>query len=234
MVRLAAKRIVFGKCLNAGQTCVAPDYVLVDRAVKDEFCREAQRYIEQFYTKDPLSNPAYPRIVNQKHFDRLLSLMEGGHVLCGGHSSAERLQIEPTLLDQVSPDSPLMAEEIFGPLLPILTFSERAQAIEFVNARPHPLALYLFTSDKAFSDQVLSSVSFGGGCVNDTIIHLATSRMGFGGVGPSGMGQYHGKYSFDAFSHPQAIVHRGNRPHIPVRDLPYTKEKERLARWLLK
>ncbi|MFR7474147.1 MAG: aldehyde dehydrogenase family protein [Christensenellales bacterium] len=108
-------------------------------------------------------------------------------MLCGGHSSAERLQIEPTLLDQVSPDSPLMAEEIFGPLLPILTFSERAQAVEFVNARPHPLALYLFTSDKAFSDQVLSSVSFGGGCVNDTIIHLATSRMGFGGVGPSGM-----------------------------------------------
>lgn len=233
-VRLAAKRIVFGKCLNAGQTCVAPDYVLVDRAVKDEFCREAQRYIEQFYTKDPLSNPAYPRIVNQKHFDRLLSLMEGGHVLCGGHSSAERLQIEPTLLDQVSPDSPLMAEEIFGPLLPILTFSERAQAIEFVNARPHPLALYLFTSDKAFSDQVLSSVSFGGGCVNDTIIHLATSRMGFGGVGPSGMGQYHGKRSFDTFTHEKSIVKKATWLDLPIRYQPATRRKMRLMRRFLK
>lgn len=233
-VRLAAKRIVFGKCLNAGQTCVAPDYVLVDRAVKDQFCREAQRYIEQFYTKDPLSNPAYPRIINQKHFDRLVSLMEGGHVLYGGHSCAAHLQIEPTLIDQVSPDSPLMAEEIFGPLLPILTFSDRAQAIEFVNARPHPLALYLFTSDKAFTSQVLSSVSFGGGCVNDTIIHLATSRMGFGGVGASGMGQCHGRRSFDAFTHEKSIVKKATWLDLPIRYQPATRRKMRLMRRFLK
>lgn len=232
-VKLAAKRIVFGKCLNAGQTCVAPDYVLVDAAVKDEFCRHAQHYIERFYTKDPLSNPAYPKIINHKHFLRLVQLMQSGRVLFGGHSNAHD-QIEPTLLDNVSPDAPLMTEEIFGPLLPILPFTDREQAVAFVKARPKPLALYLFTSDKHFERRVLSAVPFGGGCVNDTIIHLATSRMGFGGVGPSGMGRYHGKHSFDTFSHHKSIVRKATWLDLPVRYQPATPLKQKLLRLFMK
>lgn len=232
-VRLAAKRIVFGKCLNAGQTCVAPDYVLIDASVKDKFCEYARQYIERFYTKDPLSNPSYPRIINQKHFDRLLGLMQSGHVLYGGHSNS-RLQIEPTLLDQVAPDSPIMSEEIFGPLLPIVPFTDREEALAFVNARPHPLALYLFTKDKAFEKQVLSSVSFGGGCVNDTIIHLATSHMGFGGVGESGMGQYHGKRSFDLFTHEKSIVRKATWLDLSLRYQPATEHKLKMIKRFLK
>lgn len=143
-------------------------------------------------------------------------------------------KISPTVLVDVDPSSPVMQEEIFAPILPVIPWRTLDEAIAFVQARPRPLALYLFTRDKRAERRVLEECDFGGGCVNDTIIHLASPGLPFGGVGPSGMGQYHGKYSFDAFSHFQAIVHRGNRPHIPVRDLPYTKEKERLARWLLK
>lgn len=232
-IKLAAKRIVFGKCLNAGQTCVAPDYVLIDETVKDEFVHWAQHYIEQFYTPDPLANPAYPKIINHKHFLRLEALLSAGRILYGGQTNAHD-QIAPTLLDQIAPDSPLMKDEIFGPLLPILPFTDREQAVGFINARPKPLALYLFSTDKAFTDRVLSGVSFGGGCVNDTIIHLATSHMGFGGVGQSGMGSYHGRKSFDTFTHYKSIVKKSNRLDLPIRYQPATPAKARLLRRFLK
>ena len=231
---LAARRIVFGKFLNSGQTCVAPDYVLVQRSVQEKFMQELCRQTKRQLGREPLANPHYPRMVNERHYDRVMHLLAGELAVIGGYGRRQTLQIAPTILRDVSPEAPVMQEEIFAPILPVIPWQTLDEAIAFVQERPRPLALYLFTGDKAVERRVLGACDFGGGCVNDTIIHLASPGLPFGGVGPSGMGQYHGKYSFDAFSHPQAIVHRGNRPHIPVRDLPYTKEKERLARWLLK
>ena len=234
-IPLTAKRLAFGKVLNAGQTCVAPDYVLVDRTVKDRLVEELKKQFAAMLGPDPLHNPDYVRIINRKHFERVTGLLKGETILAGGQSRADEVSgwIEPTLVEGTADCKP-MQEEIFGPILPLIPVEGMDEAIAFVNGREKPLALYLFTKDPAVEQKVLARCSFGGGCVNDTIIHLATHDMGFGGVGQSGMGNYHGKRSFDAFSHFQAIVHRGKRPHIPVRDLPYTKEKERLARWLLK
>ena len=231
---LAAKRLAFGKYLNAGQTCVAPDYVLVHRDVHDGLLALLAGEIAAFYGSDPLACPDYGRIVNEKHFHRLMGLMDSGRVVCGGTGSAETLQIAPTVLADVSPDSPVMSEEIFGPVLPVLAYESLDEAVAFVNARPKPLALYLFTTDKAAERRVLRDCSFGGGCINDTIIHLATSDMGFGGVGESGMGSYHGKLSFDTFTHYKSIVKKSNRLDLPVRYQPYTKEKERMLRRVLK
>lgn len=231
---LAAKRLAFGKYLNAGQTCVAPDYVLAHKDVRDELLALLEREITAFYGSDPLSCPDYGRIVNEKHFRRLMGLMDSGRVVCGGTGNAETLQIAPTVLADVSPDSPVMAEEIFGPVLPVLTYDSLDEAVAFVNARPKPLALYLFTTDKAAERRVLRDCSFGGGCVNDTIIHLATSDMGFGGVGESGMGSYHGKLSFNTFTHYKSIVKKSNRLDLPIRYQPYTEKKERLLRLFLK
>ena len=231
---LEAKRLAFGKYLNAGQTCVAPDYVLVHRDVHDGLLALLAGEIAAFYGSDPLACPDYGRIVNEKHFHRLMGLMDSGRVVCGGTGSAETLQIAPTVLADVSPDSPVMSEEIFGPVLPVLAYESLDEAVAFVNARPKPLALYLFTTDKAAERRVLRDCSFGGGCINDTIIHLATSDMGFGGVGERGMGSYHGKLSFDTFTHYKSIVKKSNRLDLPVRYQPYTKEKERMLRRVLK
>ena len=233
-IRLAARRIMWGKLLAAGQTCVAPDYVLVHRDVHDGLLTLLAGEIAAFYGSDPLACPDYGRIVNEKHFHRLMGLMDSGRVVCGGTGSAETLQIAPTVLADVSPDSPVMSEEIFGPVLPVLAYESLDEAVAFVNARPKPLALYLFTTDKAAERRVLRDCSFGGGCINDTIIHLATSDMGFGGVGESGMGSYHGKLSFDTFTHYKSIVKKSNRLDLPVRYQPYTKEKERMLRRVLK
>ena len=231
-LKTAARRIAFGKVLNAGQTCVAPDYLLLEQGLQEKFLAHYRAALEDFFPGGNLSQMAC--IVSRRHFAEKKALLAGQNAAIGGGWDEETGKISPTVLVDVDPSSPVMQEEIFAPILPVIPWQTLDEAIAFVQERPRPLALYLFTGDKAVERRVLGACDFGGGCVNDTIIHLASPGLPFGGVGPSGMGQYHGKYSFDAFSHPQAIVHRGNRPHIPVRDLPYTKEKERLARWLLK
>ena len=232
-LELAAKRIVFGKFLNAGQTCVAPDYLLVHREVKNTLVAYMRRYLQLFYGKKPLENPDYPKIINEKHFLRLKGLMENQHILVGGDDNGTD-KIAPTLLDAVSPDAPVMQEEIFGPILPILTYATLEEAIRFVKAREKPLALYLFTTDRTTEKRVLQEVSFGGGCVNDTVVHLATPYMAFGGVGKSGMGSYHGKKSFDTFSHYKSILKNSSFLDMPVRYPPATARKEQLLRWFLR
>lgn len=230
---LAARRIAFGKLLNVGQTCVAPDYVLVERDVADAFVAALQAQFAQL-CPDPLHSASYVRIVNQKHFTRLNALMASGQVVYGGDSDPATLRIAPTILCNVAPDSPVMQEEIFGPLLPILPVASIDEALAFAAARPHPLACYLFTKDRAVQRQVLRTLSFGGGCINDTIIHLATSRMPFGGVGRSGMGNYHGRDSFRCFTHDKSIVKKALWLDLPMRYTPYSEKKEKLIRFFLK
>lgn len=230
-INLAAKRIIWGKLLNSGQTCVAPDYILVQKSVKDKLVKQMVRQIEKMYGKNPLLSKDYPRIVNEKHFERLTGLMESGRKVCGGGANKASLQIEPTILDGVTWESPVMQEEIFGPLIPVLTFYELREAIEMVNARPKPLALYYFTKDKTREARLLGSVSYGGGCINDTVAHLATSYMPFGGVGNSGMGAYHGKDSFDTFTHYKSIMKKSCLIDIPLRYAPF---KESHLKWIKK
>ncbi len=216
-ISLTAKRVVWGKCLNAGQTCIAPDYLYVHESVKEKFVDELKTNITKLYSDDPLANGNWPSIVNERHFDRLLQLIEGESVVAGGRSNREKRSIEPTLLDHVSWESPVMQEEIFGPILPILTFSSIEDAITQVKTQAKPLALYLFSNDKATQDEVLRSISFGGGCINDTIYHIATPHLPFGGVGDSGIGAYHGRSSFDLFSHRKSILKQTNLFDLPFR-----------------
>ena len=232
-LELAAKRVVFGKLLNCGQTCVAPDYLLIDRQVKDRFLAHLRKQISLQYG-DALDNNGYVRMVNRKHFDRVLGLIDPSKVVLGGGSNPDALKIQPTVLDGVSPEDPVMGEEIFGPVLPVLTFDRVEEALEFVNARPRPLALYLFSQNKQTHELFLRRSSFGGGCINDTIIHLATSRMPFGGVGNSGMGGYHGGASFDTFSHRKSIVKKSAWIDLPVRYAPYSPVKDKLLRLFLR
>lgn len=232
-LELAAKRVVFGKLLNCGQTCVAPDYLLIDRRVKDRFLAHLRKQISLQYG-DALDNNGYVRMVNRKHFDRVLGLIDPSKVVLGGGSNPDALKIQPTVLDGVSPEDPVMQEEIFGPVLPVLPFDRVEEALEFVNARPRPLALYLFSREKRVQELFLRRASFGGGCINDTIIHLATSRMPFGGVGNSGMGGYHGRASFDTFSHRKSIVKKSPWIDLPVRYAPYTPVKNQLLRLFLR
>lgn len=231
-LKLAAKRIVFGKFLNAGQTCVAPDYLLVHREVKNRLLAYMRQYIRLFYGEDPLKNPDYPRIINEKHFLRLKGLLQNQHVFVGGTDNGVD-RIAPTLLDAVSPDSPVMQEEIFGPILPVLTYATLDEAIRFVKGREKPLALYLFTTDRTTERRVLREVSFGGGCINDTVVHLATPYLGFGGVGKSGMGSYHGRKSFDTFSHYKSILKNSSFLDLPVRYPPTSEWKEHMVHWFL-
>ena len=231
-LKLAAKRIVWGKFLNSGQTCVAPDYILVQNSVKDKLVRYMEKYIRKMFGKDPMQNPDYPKMINEKHFNRVLGLAERAHVVCGGGSDVDMLKIEPTVLDQVTWESPVMQEEIFGPLLPVLTFYDIEEAIQMVNARPRPLALYYFTKDKQREAMMLKQVSYGGGCINDTIVHLATSHMPFGGVGNSGMGGYHGKDSFDTFTHKKSIMKKSVLLDIPIRYAPF-KNKVNILKKLM-
>lgn len=233
-IRLAAKRIVFGKYLNCGQTCVAPDYVYCHRAVKDRLVKEIQKQIQKQYGRQPLDNPDYGKIINEKHFDRLLGLMDENKLVYGGKADRKSLRIEPAVLDNVTFSDPVMQEEIFGPIMPILVFDHLDEVIHKVNAMPHPLALYIFTSDKKAAAKVLSRCGFGGGCVNDTIIHLATTEMGFGGFGESGMGAYHGKTGFDTFTHYKSIVDKKTWIDLPMRYQPYRKICEKMVRFFLK
>ena len=220
-IALAARRIAWGKCVNAGQTCVAPDYVLVHHGREEALIEALIQEIRQMYTSAPLANPIWPRIINHRHFERLVGLMQSGVVTHGGQLDVVERKIAPTILTDVDWESPIMQEEIFGPLLPILPYRKLDDAIARIQQRPKPLALYLFTRSKTVEERVLREVSFGGGCINDTILHLATSYMPFGGVGESGMGGYHGRCSFDTFSHTKSILKRWAKPDIPLRYAPY-------------
>lgn len=231
---LVAKRLVFGKYLNSGQTCVAPDYLLVSEKVKEELLAWIVFWIEKMLGKEPLENPDYPKMINEKHYQRVMNLMVGEKISCGGYGNTETLQITPTVLEEVSWDSPIMQEEIFGPVLPVVTYKTLEEAIEKVKNREKPLALYLFTESRSIQKKVLRELSFGGGCVNDTIIHLATSRMGFGGVGGSGMGSYHGKKSYETFTHEKSIVKKSSYIDLPIRYMPYTRGKEKLLKLFLR
>lgn len=231
---LAAKRIAFGKLLNAGQTCVAPDYLLVHTSVKEALVEHLEHWIHALYGREPLDNQGYVRIINQKHFDRLTGLIDPDKVIFGGRSDPASGRIQPTLLDRVTPDDPIMGEEIFGPLLPILTYDRLEEAVDLIRSRPRPLALYLFSEDRAVQRQILKTVPFGGGCVNDTILHLASSRLPFGGVGASGMGAYHGRYSFDTFSHLKGVLHASTAVDLPLRYPPYTPGQVKWLRRFLK
>ena len=231
---LAARRIVFGKFLNCGQTCVAPDYLYCDASIKDALVAEIHKQIRVQLGDRPLENGDYGKIINQKHFDRICGLIDPVKVVCGGEGDRAACRIAPTVMDSVAWDDAVMQEEIFGPVLPVLTFSSLEEAVEQVNRRPHPLALYLFTRSKGEERYVTDRCQFGGGCINDTIIHLATSKMGFGGVGNSGMGAYHGRVGFDTFSHKKSIVDKKNWIDLPMRYQPYGPAAERMIRKFLK
>ncbi|MBA4492958.1 aldehyde dehydrogenase [Paenactinomyces guangxiensis] len=214
---LAARRIVWGKFINAGQTCVAPDYLLVHEDVKNELLEKIKETIRKFYGEDPLQNPDYARIVSDKHFSRLIEFLDDGEIVAGGETDGEKQLISPTVLDGVKWDSPVMQEEIFGPILPVLTFPELSGVIETIREMPKPLALYFFSENKEKQEKIIHSLPFGGGCINDTLIHLASPYLPFGGVGSSGIGSYHGRYSFECFSHQKSIVKQTTRTDFPFR-----------------
>lgn len=233
-LKLAAARLAFGKYLNCGQTCVAPDYLLIDGSVKEEFLQLFFRAVEKMYGKNPLKNPDYGKIINRKHFDRIKGLIDPGKLVFGGDMDPETLRIAPTVMDLVTPGDAIMQEEIFGPVLPVLSFDKTEQAFSFVLEREKPLAAYLFTGSRETRRQFLDRLSFGGGCINDTIVHLATSHMGFGGVGGSGMGAYHGRKSFETFTHEKNILQKSCWIDLPLRYQPYHERKDKLVHWFLK
>ena len=216
-INLAAKRIVWGKYTNAGQTCVAPDYLYVHEKVKFKLLKAMKKQIKAFYGKEPLKNDDYIRIINQKHFKRLEQFLSVGTILHGGGTDEETLIIEPTIIDKITWDDPIMQEEIFGPILPVLTFKNVEDAGERIKNMEKPLALYYFGENDKMQQQIMQFLSFGGGCINDTLYHLANPYLPFGGVGASGMGTYHGKYSFDTFSHDKSILKQTTKFDIPFR-----------------
>lgn len=220
-IKLAARRIVFGKYLNCGQTCVAPDYILCESSVKDEFIKTVVKEIEKQFGDEPLNNKDYGKIINEKHFTRLCGLIDQNKVIVGGKCNAATCQVAPTVMDNVTYDDAVMLEEIFGPIMPIITFEDFNSLVDELKTKDKPLALYLFTNNKKHIKRVTAELSYGGGCINDVVIHLATSAMGFGGVGESGMGSYHGRDGFDAFSHYKSIVDKKTWLDLPMRYQPY-------------
>ncbi|MBN1499755.1 MAG: aldehyde dehydrogenase [Spirochaetes bacterium] len=232
-IKIAAKRIVWGKFLNTGQTCVAPDYLLVHKAVKTKLIEQMKLAITGYFGNDPHESPDYPRIITDKQCARLIGLLKDGDALCGGNYIEKEKYIAPTILDNVSPDSEIMSDEIFGPILPIIDWEKTEDMIKFINDRPKPLAFYLFTRSNKFRDEVLKKASFGGGCINDTIVHLANPNLPFGGVGFSGMGKYHGKASFDLFSNRRSILQKSTLIDLPIRYAPY-KGKMKIIKMFLK
>lgn len=233
-IKLAARRIVFGKILNSGQTCVAPDYLVVHPAIKEALFAAMKRELVTMLGEKPLESEEYPRMVNEKHYERVMGLIKGEQVIVGGYGNPDTLQIAPTILDKVTLESPVMQEEIFGPVLPTLTFETREELLEIIRHFEKPLACYLFTTDKKMERWLLTHISFGGGCINDTIVHLATSEMGFGGVGGSGMGSYHGRVGFETFSHRKSIVKKYNWIDLPMRYHPYTDRKDAIIRRVMR
>lgn len=231
-IALTAKRLAWGKCVNAGQTCVAPDYVLVHHSREEALVEALIQELRRMYTSAPLMCADFPSIINRRHFDRLTGLLQSGVIAHGGQIDVQRCRIAPTILTEVAWDSPIMQEEIFGPILPILPYRRLDEALAQIQSRPKPLALYLFTRSKETERRVMREVSFGGGCVNDTVLHLATSHMPFGGVGESGMGGYHGKYSFETFSHRKSVLNRWLKPDVPLRYAPYDGKMKWIKRIL--
>jgi aldehyde dehydrogenase (NAD+) len=235
-IEVAARRIAWGKFLNAGQTCVAPDYVLVDASVKDELTAALLRAVHDFYGDDPQSCPDYGRIVNHHHWDRLTALLDGGgfeSTICGGPGDRESRFLPPTVLSGVEPTAALMSEEIFGPILPVLSVAGLDQAITFVNERDKPLALYVFSSSDATIDRVIAETAAGGVCVNHAVLHVGISELPFGGVGASGTGAYHGKAGFDTFSHGKSVLRKPTKPDLAIMYPPYKSWKYKLVRRFL-
>ena len=224
-LKMAAKRIVWGKFLNGGQTCVAPDYLMVDKSIKDKLLEEIKKQIKTIHGDDPQKSEAFVRIINPRHFDRINKLIDKEKVVFGGETDKDDLYISPTLMHHVNWDDAVMKEEIFGPVLPILEYDKIEDAITQIKAQPKPLALYLFTDCNKIRDRIFGEISFGGGALNETIMHLANPNLPFGGVGNSGTGNYHGKYGFDAFSHHKSIIQKGNWFEPFVKYPPYTKFK---------
>jgi aldehyde dehydrogenase (NAD+) len=221
-LEVAARRIAWGRFSNAGQTCVAPDYVLVHEAVEVELVAHLRAAVSAFYGDDPRESPDYCRIVNDRNFERLSKLLRDGEVVCGGKADAKERYIAPTILRRVSPEAPVMKDEIFGPILPVLTVKNMDAAIEFVTDRPKPLALYLFSNNEATQHKVVDRTSSGNACINDVIMHMVVPELPFGGVGDSGMGRYHGQWSFETFTHRKGVLSRTNHLDFPVRYPPYT------------
>jgi aldehyde dehydrogenase (NAD+) len=207
-LEVTARRIAWGKFMNAGQTCVAPDFVLTDQRIREPLIQALKRAVREFYGDDPQKSEDYGRIVNRKHFDRLTGYLGAGQVVCGGQQDARDLYLAPTLLTGVPADAPVMQEEIFGPILPVLEFATLDQALASLRDRPTPLALYLFTRDRATQQHVLASTRSGGVCLNDTVIHMIGKDLPFGGLGDSGLGAYHGQASFDCFTHRRSVLRR--------------------------
>ena len=229
---LVARRIAFGKVLNAGQTCVAPDYLMIEKSVEAPFIEEYKKALADFFPDGDMSGMV--RIINDKHFERVCNILDNsGSIAIGGARDAETRFIEPAVLTGVPVDSPAMQQEIFGPVLPVLPYEKLDDCIDFIRSRPKPLALYIFSENKMNQEKVLNSCSFGGGCINDTVIHLASSHMSFGGVGESGMGSYHGKKSFDTFTHYRSVLKQG-KLDVKLRYFPYKSGKEKITRMILK
>ncbi len=233
-IPLAAKRIVWGKFLNLGQTCVAPDYVLCHESVRDRLVSELGRQIKKQFGVSPLQNPDYGKMINEKHFNRVCGLIDPDRAVIGGECDAESLKIEPTVMIDVTEDDRIMGEEIFGPVLPIITCGGEDDVIAFVRERPCPLALYVFSSDKKRIRRYTSELGFGGGCINDTVVHLATPHLPFGGFGASGLGEYHGKAGFETFSHYKSIVDKKTFIDLPMRYQPYSRFSDALVKMFLK
>lgn len=232
-IKVAAKRVAWGKFTNAGQTCIAPDYLYVHKNVKDKFLIEFKNTIKELYGENPLRNPDFTHIVSERHFKRLEGFLDNGQVYSGGKTDSDTLGIEPTVLTNISWDEPIMQDEIFGPILPVMEYTHLSEVLDGIHNHPKPLALYIFTENKQVQQTVLNSVSFGGGCVNDTVYHFVSPHLPFGGVGPSGIGSYHGKGSFDTFSHKKSVLKQTTLFDIPFR-YPNFKNGLKMLRMFLK
>lgn len=220
-IDLASKRIVLGKFLNAGQTCIAPDYLMVHKTVKNDLVSAMVIDLKKFYGNDPQKSPDYGRIINHRHFDRLTRFLETGKIIFGGITNRDYLYMAPTLIENLTWNDSIMREEIFGPILPIFEFEDLNEVIDQINDRPRPLALYFFSRNKKNKEKILNHISFGGGCINDTVLHVANLHLPFGGVGNSGIGNYHGKAGFETFSHRKSVLERPFCFDIPLRFPPY-------------
>lgn len=232
-IDLAARRIAWGKFLNAGQTCVAPDYLVVHRNIKEKLISSIENYIVEFFGENTFESEDYPRIINERHFKRLEGYLKEGKIVSGGNTDINNLYIEPTIIEGINFENRIMEEEIFGPIFPVIEFEDIDKVIDIVNNNPKPLALYYFSENKEKQEFIIKNISFGGGCINDTIMHLSTSTLPFGGVGSSGMGSYHGRTSFETFSHKKSILKKSNLVDIKIRYAPF-KGKINLARKLFK
>lgn len=232
-LKIAAKRLVWAKFVNGGQTCVAPDYLLLEKGVKEKLLAEIKKQITEIQGVNPIDSEAFVRIINRRHFHRLSLLLDKKKIVVGGNTIADELYIEPTIMDNVSFDDLVMQEEIFGPILPMIEFDNLDWAIKQVKDRPKPLALYIFGKNRKAINKILNEVSFGGGAVNDAVMHLTNSALPFGGVGDSGTGSYHGKYGFDAFTHYKSVLDKSTLFEPPIKYPPYSKFKLRLLKLLL-